>query len=283
MAAKNLPYMKFYPRDWLGDPVVRRMSASLRGWWIDLICLMWSMPHRGVLRDASGAPLTKSQIAKMLGCKTKVIDQMVELGALFGAKRSNTYFSKRIVRDELKRRLAASRGKKGASKRYAEPHRVPHGVPHSPDIRYQNKNKNKTTHTTYAPSAETTSECVSPMLDTTSQYRYRVQGESFVTSLPPQFTVARRKIAVEASRVIGLVVERERWEPDEAGQWLIDRHKAYRESPVGMGRFTKATHNWLADGCYDDPESAWSGKLPGDNEADRRQKLMEAFGVEDKA
>lgn len=37
----NLPYLKFYTADWLADPRVRSLTLEERGFYFDLLCLMW--------------------------------------------------------------------------------------------------------------------------------------------------------------------------------------------------------------------------------------------------
>ena len=42
----KLPYMQFYPLDWLGD--TGGLSFASKATWIDLICIAWNEPNRGV-------------------------------------------------------------------------------------------------------------------------------------------------------------------------------------------------------------------------------------------
>lgn len=43
----KLPFMQFYPSDWISD--TRVLSLAARGAWMDLICAMWIAPERGKL------------------------------------------------------------------------------------------------------------------------------------------------------------------------------------------------------------------------------------------
>jgi hypothetical protein len=43
----HLPFLQFYPADWLQD--TRVLSLEARGAWIDLLCAMWVAPERGKL------------------------------------------------------------------------------------------------------------------------------------------------------------------------------------------------------------------------------------------
>jgi hypothetical protein len=53
-ATSKLPWMKFFPGDWLRDPAVRCCSSSARGMWFDMLCLMWDAPTRGYLQLPNG-------------------------------------------------------------------------------------------------------------------------------------------------------------------------------------------------------------------------------------
>jgi hypothetical protein len=43
-----------------------------------------------------------------------------------------------------------------------------------------------------------------------------------------------------------------------AGEWLLDRVKAFSRSPLAATRFCPSIATWLADGRYDDDEEAWA-------------------------
>lgn len=44
----KLPYMKWFPASWIQD--TRPLSLAAKGAWIDIICMAWEAPERGVLR-----------------------------------------------------------------------------------------------------------------------------------------------------------------------------------------------------------------------------------------
>jgi len=44
------PAFQFYVKDWLSAPEVRRVSATSRGVWIDLLCFMWLEEEQGRIR-----------------------------------------------------------------------------------------------------------------------------------------------------------------------------------------------------------------------------------------
>jgi len=58
----DLPWMKFYPADWLQD--TRCLTKEARAVWIDLICQMWVSPRRGKLK------WTQAQFNSFIGAET---------------------------------------------------------------------------------------------------------------------------------------------------------------------------------------------------------------------
>ena len=63
----KLPFMKFFPGDWLSEPGLRTCSFEARGVWIDMISLMWRSIPRGRLKG------TYRELAMMLGTTEKIL------------------------------------------------------------------------------------------------------------------------------------------------------------------------------------------------------------------
>lgn len=114
----KLPYMQFYPGDWLSDPALRACSMAAKGLWIDLLCLMWESPERGVLRTKSGSKTVPNRVAKMLGLKPfscqKLIQELEENGVL-SRDENGEIFSRRMVREEELRKVRQEAGRKGGN------------------------------------------------------------------------------------------------------------------------------------------------------------------------
>lgn len=95
----ELPYMQFFPADWLAD--TRMLTASAKGVWIDTLADLWSAPERG-LREAS-----EREWARLWGVEPeRVHDLLRELGKVAGIRREGervTIYSRRIIREELER------------------------------------------------------------------------------------------------------------------------------------------------------------------------------------
>ena len=59
------PSFQFYPGDWLKDPILRSCSFRAKGVWIDLICIAFECPVKGVLRSSYGR-FTVEELSRML-------------------------------------------------------------------------------------------------------------------------------------------------------------------------------------------------------------------------
>ena len=96
----------FYIGDWMKDPALRAVSATARGVWIDMLCLMFESPRRGYLETATGEPISIRHLSRMTGVSDKILRRSVaELRSMCVCSSTDegTIFSRRIVRDEERR------------------------------------------------------------------------------------------------------------------------------------------------------------------------------------
>lgn len=99
----KLPYMQFFPTDWLAD--TRMLTPSAKGIWIDTLADLWSAPERG-LREAS-----EREWARLWGVEPERVSDLVDqLGNVAGIRREGSgknprilIFSRRLIRDEAER------------------------------------------------------------------------------------------------------------------------------------------------------------------------------------
>jgi hypothetical protein len=114
----KLPAFMFYPGDWQKDPCLRRCSKAAKGVWMDLLCLLFECPVRGVFVDASGKPWSDEEIAEAIGgdigANLGYIAELVSKGVAQRDTRG-AIFSRRMVRDEQTRRSATERKRKERS------------------------------------------------------------------------------------------------------------------------------------------------------------------------
>jgi hypothetical protein len=58
MAARERPWMKFYPADWRADPMLRVCSIGARGLWIELLSLCTKASATGICWSMANSPPT---------------------------------------------------------------------------------------------------------------------------------------------------------------------------------------------------------------------------------
>jgi hypothetical protein len=107
------PAFQFYPGDWLKDTNLRVCSPAARGVYIDILCLMDQAEKRGILRVKKRAISLKKLSKSIAGCTPKLIVELIENGVLAQSERTGTFYSKRMLREELHRRHAAQNGSRG--------------------------------------------------------------------------------------------------------------------------------------------------------------------------
>ena len=117
MANVKRPAFQFYPGDWLRSADLRACSVGARGLWIDMLCLMHGGNPYGYLRV--GATVIHSEnLARMVGAEATEIEKWLEelaLAEVYSIDKNGVIFSRRMVRDERRRAVCASAGKKGGN------------------------------------------------------------------------------------------------------------------------------------------------------------------------
>lgn len=114
----KLPFIKFFPRDWMGDDAARLCSLAARGLWIDMLCLMHSAPRRGYLQTATGSPLPLEQIARMAGCSTDEATRLLselETAGVYDCTEHGLIYSRRMVREAGVSQVRSETGRRGAA------------------------------------------------------------------------------------------------------------------------------------------------------------------------
>ena len=131
----KLPAFQFYPGDWLKDPNLRRCTHAAKGVWMDLLCLMFESEERGVLATA-GVAWSDDEIALAVGGDRAVVLACVQELTHKGVanRQSNgALYSRRLIRDEHKRRLCVAAGKRGGNPQLTGTlNRPPKGEPKGP-------------------------------------------------------------------------------------------------------------------------------------------------------
>lgn len=114
---EKLPYFPFYTGDWMKDVNLRSVSIAARGFWFELLCLMHESERRGYLQ-INGISPSHEQLARMTGCSSEEASRyLVELAnaTVFSTSNDGIIYSRRMTRDDEKRRKSMKNGKLGGN------------------------------------------------------------------------------------------------------------------------------------------------------------------------
>lgn len=109
------PWMKFYPTDWRGDQALRVVSLGARGLWIECMCIMHEATPYGHL-IINGRAVTDAQLAALAGTTPDQIAALLnelETAGVFSRNRNGAIYSRRMTRDEKKRKDGEKTQKNG--------------------------------------------------------------------------------------------------------------------------------------------------------------------------
>lgn len=106
--------MPFDAGGWLRSPELRALPLDVRALLMDLLCLMWESPERGVMVSLEGSPYTKSEVVRIVGRDARHsgrwLDQVIAAG-IIGVRCDGAIFNAKMVHDEelYRKRSAAGR------------------------------------------------------------------------------------------------------------------------------------------------------------------------------
>ena len=113
----NKPWMKFYPQDWLSDPMLRVCSLEARGLLIELISIAWNTEMPGYL-IANGAPMPTQTLTKLIGIRPQTYRKaLANLHQTHRVATSNdgVLYIPRMVKDAVYTKEQAEYGKRGGN------------------------------------------------------------------------------------------------------------------------------------------------------------------------
>jgi len=109
------PAFLFYPGDWLKDSALSRATHTEKGVYIDMLCRMFECDEPGVLKT-DGVAWTDQEVALSIGGDQveaiTCIRELIRKG-IIARSESGAIYSRRMVRDEQKRKLCSEAGKNG--------------------------------------------------------------------------------------------------------------------------------------------------------------------------
>jgi len=110
-----MPHVRWFGRDWLGDPLLRMVGPAERGVWIDLLSAMMLAEPYGHLA-VNGRPMTDLEASRLIG-----IDETTYKGILYRLEEAGIpsrtedglLYSRRLVRDYKRFICGKVNGKRG--------------------------------------------------------------------------------------------------------------------------------------------------------------------------
>ena len=115
----KLPWIKFWPADWLSDEALRLVSVGARGLWIDMLCLMAKSERPGYLQVNGGVNPTLDQVARLVALPEAqlepLITELMKAGVCSVEHGTGIVYSRRMVRDRAEYERASEFGKRGGN------------------------------------------------------------------------------------------------------------------------------------------------------------------------
>lgn len=114
---KKLKFIQLYTSDWRSDPCLRMCSIAARGLWIEIMCLMNEAEPYGHLIVNGVAP-NDTQLSMLTATPgDQLPDLIAELEAqgVFSRNGKGVIYSRRMTRDEKKRRTSQKNGRNGGN------------------------------------------------------------------------------------------------------------------------------------------------------------------------
>jgi hypothetical protein len=138
----RLPWIKWYSKDALGDPMLRMVGPEARGIWYDMLWLMDVSDRRGYL-TRNGHPWPEDELCRILAVTqeelTRAKAKLLSAGVPSIEPETGIWFNRRMVRDERRRTAGHEFGRKGggnpALKTPSESEKRPEAICQKPEAR----------------------------------------------------------------------------------------------------------------------------------------------------
>lgn len=130
----KLPFMQFYPADYLRD--TRCLSLAARGAWMDILCTLWNSPKRG--KRTLTVEGWAGEIGKASAEVSLVLMELEanQIGKIFHENDAKiTIMSQRMLRDDKNRKAAAQRKREQRDREKSQPGHRPVTHPSQPGHR----------------------------------------------------------------------------------------------------------------------------------------------------
>jgi hypothetical protein len=113
----NLPFTKFYWRDWQADTGLRACSLSARGLWVEMLAIMAQNANRYGYLEVGGKMPSVGILARLTGAAESEVAALMEelLAAGVPSLEGEVWYSRRLVREGQAHEQGKAYGKKGGS------------------------------------------------------------------------------------------------------------------------------------------------------------------------
>lgn len=112
----RLPWIKFYSKDALGDPMLRMVGPEARGVWYDMLWLMDVAERRGYL-TRNGHPWPDDELCRILAVTpdelARAKGKLLSAGVPSVEDKTGIWFNRRMVKDEQRRETGSESGRRG--------------------------------------------------------------------------------------------------------------------------------------------------------------------------
>lgn len=246
-----MPFLKFYPDDWMSDQALRKCGPATRGIFMDAICAM----HKSQRPTVKGSP---DELCRLLCCSPKELEFAVtELRDTKTAKIARTLgsisiTSLRMKRDMKKARLCADAGRKGGGNPSLQTKNTYKGPPKLPSDIW-NLSSSSSLSSPEGGAGETNGAGRGDPLPTMPVDPLQVRAIWMAYPKSGRTGFQRARLAIAAA-LVGIGA---RGEADPVA-WLLGRVRAFAASPAGnAGGYTPHAPGWFEAGRYDDDPAAW--------------------------
>jgi hypothetical protein len=136
-------YIKFYPKDWLGDTKLQSCSLEEQGLWMIMLCVMNNADTYGHLIE-NGQPMGIERLAKLAKITKKTAEKLqknLEKVGVFSRNSDGIIYSRRMVADYAKHSNDKKNGSLGGNPNLKKDNQGVNPTDKAiPDTRYQNIN-----------------------------------------------------------------------------------------------------------------------------------------------
>ncbi|PIQ86413.1 MAG: hypothetical protein COV74_04965 [Candidatus Omnitrophica bacterium CG11_big_fil_rev_8_21_14_0_20_45_26] len=109
----KLPSFQFYPGDWKKDPGIQLLTLEERGFWFELLLLMFESEKRGYLL-VNGRKIPDEELSRMVGLKgqraKEILKKLIDYDIASVDPETGALYSRRMVRDEKLRQIRKACG-----------------------------------------------------------------------------------------------------------------------------------------------------------------------------